>query len=73
MSEPILDTIKFTRLKSFIEQVEKQYKGDIEELEISFECLVGSFYPKVWQNMQAALAHEHTLGYIEGRESLNEN
>ena len=73
MSETALDTVKFCRLKKFIEQVEKEYHGDIEDLEVTFECLVGSFYPTVLENINKALAREHTLGFIEGRNSLDED
>ena len=72
MSETTLDTVKFSRLKHFIEQVEKEC-DDAAELEITFECLVGSFYPNVLKNIQSALAREHTLGFIEGRNSLDED
>lgn len=76
MSEPvmpILDTVKFTRVYEVLHKVEKEYHGDINELELSFEFLVGTFYPHVLTNIQNALSREHTLGFIEGRESLNEN
>jgi hypothetical protein len=70
---PNLDTVKFTRLCEVLKKVEKEYQGDINELEISFEFLIGTFYPHVLKNIQSALAREHTLGFIEGRESLNED
>ena len=70
---PNLDTVKFTRLCEVLQKVEKEYHGDISELELSFEFLIGTFYPHVLKNIQSALAREHTLGFIEGRESLNED
>ena len=70
---PILDTIKFTRICEVLQKVEKEYHGDINELELSFEFLIATFYPQVLKNIQSALAREHTLGFIEGRESLNED
>ena len=70
---PNLDTVKFTRLCEVLQKVEKEYQGDINELELSFEFLIGTFYPHVLKNIQSALAREHTLGFIEGRESLNED
>ena len=70
---PNLDTVKFTRLCEVLQKVEKEYEGDINELELSFEFLIGTFYPHVLKNIQSALAREHTLGFIEGRESLNED
>lgn len=76
MSEPvipILDTVKFTRVCEVLQKVEKEYHGDINELELSFEFLIGTFYPHVLKNIQEALSREHTLGFIEGRESLNED
>ena len=70
---PTLDTVKFTRIREVLNKVEKEYQGDISELELSFEFLIGTFYPHVLKNIQSALAREHTLGFIEGRESLNED
>ena len=70
---PVLDTVKFTRLREVLNKIEKEYHGDINGLELSFEFLIGTFYPHVLKNIQNAIAHEHTLGFIEGRNSLNEN
>jgi hypothetical protein len=76
MSEPvmpILDTVKFTRVCEVLSKVEKEYHGDINELELCLEFLVRTFYPHVLKNPQDALSREDTLRIIEGRESLNED
>ena len=70
---PVLDTVKFTRLCDILQKIEKEYNGEVEELELSFEFIIGTFFPHVLKNIQDTIAREHTLGFIEGRESLNEN
>lgn len=38
-----------------------------ENEEISFEFLMASLFPTCWKNIQADLAHQYTLGYIQGQ------
>ena len=38
-----------------------------EEVEISFEFIIASLFPTSWNNIQKALSHQYTQGYIQGR------
>lgn len=38
-----------------------------EEVEISFEFIIASLFPTSWNNIQKALSHQYTQGYIRGR------
>lgn len=59
-----LNNVKLSQLKKMIEKLDEQYKG--EDIDLSFEFLVGSFYPHVFQNVQKALSDAYTKGFIEG-------
>ncbi len=38
-----------------------------ENAEVSFEFIIASLFPTSWENIQNALKHQHTLGYLQGR------
>lgn len=60
---------KFSRLRNMVKSVEKELGGDgidLDDLDISFEFIVGSLFPQAYQSMLDSLKDEHTLGYIEG-------
>jgi hypothetical protein len=55
-----------------IHSLEKIVKGvrDVtgqENTEISFEFILASLFPTCWKNIQADLARQYTLGYIQGQ------
>lgn len=62
-----LDTVKLSRLKKIIELIERN-NNNSEEIEVSFEYMIASCFPRVWNNIQERLSYEHTQGYIQGRE-----
>lgn len=61
-----LDKVRFTHIKRVIEQIEKTYNGNTNDLELSFEFVITSLFPQVYKNVQERLNKEHTMGYIEG-------
>ena len=64
--EKVIDKVPFkTFEKLYNKLVEEQNKYDTE-FDISFEFIVASLFPSVWDNIKQALADEHTKGYIEG-------
>jgi hypothetical protein len=60
-----LDTVKLSRLKKIIELIERNNDKDVE---VTFEYMIASCFPRVWNNIQKRLSYEHTQGYIQGRE-----
>ena len=38
-----------------------------EDTEITFEFIIASLFPTSWNNIQKALSHQYTQGYIQGR------
>ena len=43
-----------------------------ENTEISFEFIIASLFPTSWENIQNALKHQYTQGYIQGRKDKEE-
>ena len=73
-----IDKIPFSKLKRMVESIENHFVETperLDEVELSFEYIIGSCFPNVFENIKDALKQEHTKGYIEGlqeRELLNE-
>lgn len=44
--------------------------GD-EDADLSFEFMLTAFFPTCWDNVQAALNRQYTLGYIAGMKEAN--
>lgn len=58
-------------IKSAIEKLEKdamQRNINFDEIQISFEYLVGSFFPTVIDNIYNEVNQQYTLGYLAGLE-----
>ena len=43
-----------------------------ENVEVSFEFIIASLFPTSWNNIQSALTHQYTLGYIQGQKDEQE-
>lgn len=65
-----LESVKLGTLKRAIKSIEKNFIGkpinDIDNIDISFEYLIGSFFPKVLDNINNKIKEEKTKSYIEG-------
>ena len=57
-------------LEKLAERVRKN-TGE-QNVEISFEFIIASLFPTSWKNIQDALTHQYTLGYIQGRKDEQE-
>lgn len=67
--EKELDSVKLSRIKAAVASIEKHFEDSperLEDVEVSFEYVIGSFFPKVWEKIQNTLREEHTKGYIAG-------
>lgn len=64
-----LDFVKLSRLKKIIDLLEKNNQTE-EDIDVAFEYIIASCFPRVWENIQKILSEEHTKGYIEGREDM---
>ena len=53
---------------SDLERLVKKVRDVIgaDDTEITFEFIIASLFPTCWNNIQDALKHQYTLGYIAG-------
>lgn len=64
-----LATVKVKKLKNAIKSIERDFKGqpiNTDEMEITFEYLIGSFFPQVMNNINETIKNERLKAYIEG-------
>ena len=71
MKEPkSYGSVPYVSVKAALKQIEEHYADAPERLNdvsITFEYLVGSFFPKIIENINKAMNEQYTLGYIQGR------
>ena len=73
MSETVetnVPSVYVSDLEKLAERVRKNTDG--QNVEISFEFIIASLFPTSWKNIQGALAHQYTLGYIQGQKDAKE-
>ena len=64
--------IKLSDVERMVASVKKNVGDD--DVDLSFEFILTAFFPTCWNNIQNALKHQYTLGYIAGmREAYNSN
>lgn len=61
-----IPNIKIKTIKAMVEKIEKIVG---ENGELSFEFILASLFPTCWNNIQKELAHQYTLGYIQGQKN----
>jgi hypothetical protein len=64
-----INKIPFSKLKKMVESIENHFVESperLDEVELTFEYIIGSCFPDVFNNIKEALKEEHTKGYIEG-------
>ena len=69
-------TVKLARVKAAIAQIEEHYKDfsqeEIDNIDITFEYLVGSFFPTILENIDKEVSRQHAKGFAEGlQEGMN--
>jgi hypothetical protein len=73
MQEPkSYGSVKLTSVKAAIKQIEEHYQDcpeRLDDVEVTFEYLVGSFFPKIIENINKKMNDTYMQGYIQG---LNE-
>ena len=68
--------VKLSTVKAAIKQIEEHYQDcpeRLEDVEITFEYLVGSFFPKIVENIQKQMNQQYTLGYLQRINEEKEN
>ena len=59
-----IESIKLSDVERMVASVKKNV-GDTD-VDLSFEFILTAFFPTCWNNVQNALNHQYTLGYIAG-------
>lgn len=57
--------IKLSDVERMVASVKKN--AGSEDVDLSLEFILTAFFPTCWNNMQAALNRQYTLGYIAGQ------
>lgn len=68
--------VKYAQVKAALDQIAEHYQDNPERLndvDISFEYLVGSFFPNIVKNIQAAMSQQYINGYIQGQKDKDVN
>jgi hypothetical protein len=62
-------SVKLSRVKAAIKQIEDHYQDcpeRLEDVEVTFEYLVGSFFPRIIDNINSRMSDTYTQGYLQG-------
>ena len=71
-------SIPLKTIKHALEQAEKNARvynmtaEQVEEMPITFEYLIGSFFPEVLKNIEKEVNIQYTKGYFAGRKAMEE-
>lgn len=68
--------VKYAQVKAALDQIAEHYQDNPERLndvDISFEYLVGSFFPNIVKNIQSAMSQQYINGYIQGQKDKDVN
>ena len=70
MKEPAsYGSVPLLKIKAAIKQIEEHYQDcpeRLEDIEVTFEYLIGSFFPKIIENINNKMTDMYTAGYIQG-------
>lgn len=70
MQEPkSYGSVKLSVVKAAIAQIEQHYiehPERLEDVEVTFEYLIGSFFPRIVDNINIQMNHQYTAGYLQG-------
>lgn len=76
MNNPLeMDTVKLSQIEKIVKILKKQNKSKSFpqiDPEVSFEYVIGSLFPRAYQNMKDTCTQFYIQGYNEGKKE-NEN
>lgn len=62
-----LDKVPLSKIETAIDSIRKYYPDkNSDDIDITFEFLIGSFYPNILDNIKKALTENYINGYNEG-------
>lgn len=76
MTEPeTYGRVPLKKVEAAIKQIKEHYQEcpeRLEDVEVTFEYLVGSFFPHIVDNINARMNDMYTQGYIQGLQDAKE-
>ena len=57
-------TVPYGKLKKIMKQLKQMNFQDKDE--VSFEFIIGSCFPDIYNNIQEEMRRQHAMGYAEG-------
>lgn len=63
-------SVKYGEVRKALRQIKKQFENttlDIDNIDISFEFLVGSFFPEIMENIRKFGVQQYIQGYNDGK------
>jgi hypothetical protein len=60
-------TVTYGKLKKIMKQLRQMNFQDSDE--VSFEFIIGSCFPDIYNNIQEEMRRQHAMGYAEGLKS----
>ena len=69
-----LDVVSYQKFKKCLEILERDLKGSpkvLENLDISFEYIMASLFPNIFNNIKDAMAQEYIRGFNDGKDNKN--
>lgn len=67
-----IDNVKLSVLKRMVKSLEKVLPEDKDDLDLTFEYVIGSLYPHIYDNVKAEMSRQHAQGFAEGALNRNE-
>lgn len=67
--------VPYQKVKKALEKIEFDFEYDpisLANLNITFEYLVGSFFPEIVSNINEQMNNQYTNGYFQGRQDALE-
>ncbi len=62
-----LDQVSLSKIEAAIGSIKKHYPDkNSDDINVTFEFLIGSFYPNILNNIKKALTESYINGYNEG-------
>lgn len=68
-----LDTVKLERIKRCVESIEKHFENEperLQDIEVSFEYIIGSFFPQIMDNIKIEMTRKYIEGFNSGQNFL---
>lgn len=69
-----LDVVNYQKFKKCLESLERDLKGSpkvLENLDISFEYIMASLFPNIFNNIKDAMTQEYIRGFNDGKDNNN--